>query len=225
MFNILVAESEPIFGQAIAELFPDGEFNVDHVDDGFNASELVRSRPYDAILLDRRITRISVYEICKQVRHQSTDAAVFILHSENTMAEEQLAVQYGVDQCISHPVELRDLNARVRAVLRRRKPTPQQSRLACHDLVLDGESGLVTKGGNLVELRPMEFVLLEFFMRNQGRVFSCSDLWCNVWKRKGTPSDSVRAHVAMLRKKICDPGVHPILTTIIGRGYKLEQPK
>jgi DNA-binding response OmpR family regulator len=222
MFKILVVEKQPQLVQAMEELFPPAEFQIAHVTDAFEASRLVNNTVYDVILLDRGIPRASVFEICKQGRARSVEAAIFILNAQRSGLEEELAVSYGADQCLEHPVQIRDLSARVRAILRRRTRAQPEGQISFQHLMLDINLGIVYSKSVPLNLRPMEFVLLKFFMENPGKVFSCEDLWSRVWQRTGTPSESVRAHIAMLRKKIADPGNSSSLKTVIGRGYKLQ---
>jgi DNA-binding response OmpR family regulator len=220
MFKILVAENESSFAEEVVHLFASDNFEVQQARDGLKASQLINSCTFDAVIVDRRISKVSAYEICQQIRRSNTDAAVLVVHCENSVAEEELAISHGADQCLMHPVELRQLKARIHALLRRHHQPERYIR--CSELVLDVETGLLTRNGEVINLRPMEFVLLEFFMKHPGCLFSCADLWLHVWRKKGPPSDSVRAHVSMLRKKLVSAGVPPIIKTVIGRGYIME---
>lgn len=220
MFKILVGEIESEFAQDIAKTFAPPEFLVQCAPDALELIRCAKAELYHAILLDRRITKANAFEMCRGLRSECSEAAIMILHAEDS-TEEELAINHGADQCLSHPVQLRDLSARLRALLRRRWAHAQAKQLSCHDLLLNLETGILTKDERKIDLRPMEFILLEFLMRNQGKVFSSADLWREVWKRKGPPSESVRAHIAMLRKKIGDEN-SSIIKTIVRRGYKIE---
>jgi DNA-binding response OmpR family regulator len=224
MFKILLALNEKPFAGEVAKLFSADDFEIHYAEDGLQVLKLANSRSYDSIILDRHITKASAFEICKLLRLNSPGTGVFLVNADTT-AEEDMAVTFGADQCLLRPVDPRALNARVRAMLRRKRSPENPSQLQCHDLVLDIKTGLLTKNGEQIDLRPMEFVLLQFLMKHQGRVYSCADLWSNVWKRKGLPSDSVRAHIAMLRKKLGCTNGYPLIKTIVGRGYKLEPPQ
>lgn len=222
MSRILVVEDEEGLSGAIKEWLEDEYYVVRVVADGSEALQILLKDPFEAVVLDVMLPSLNGIEVCKQYRAVGGKVPILILTARSTMSAKEEGLDCGADDYLTKPCDLRELSARIRALLRRPLTNPVMV-LEARDLKLDTNARTVSKAGEILRLLPKEFILLEVLMRHKGQVLSAENVIDHVW---GTTSEispeTVRSHVKALRKKIDDPSRSSIITTVHGMGYKVE---
>lgn len=227
MTKILIVEDETSFSEALAFLLGKEGFEVSVAEDGQQAIDKFKKEGADLILLDLMIPIISGIEVCRTIRTHS-QVPIIMLTAKDAEIDKVVGLELGADDYVTKPYSSRELIARIKAVLRR----------GISDESLDGESGIhvvagirldigkhqVTINGEVVALPLKEFELLEFLMRNAGRVLTRSQLIDRVWGGDYYgDTKTLDVHIKRLRAKIeADPANPVLIQTIRGLGYKLE---
>lgn len=227
MTKILIVEDEVSFSEALAFLLGKEGFEVSIAEDGQQAVDKFKKEGADLILLDLMIPVISGIEVCRMIRTTS-QVPIIMLTAKDAEIDKVVGLELGADDYVTKPYSSRELIARIKAVLRR----------GVMDDSLDGEGGIhvvagikldigkhqVTINGQLVSLPLKEFELLEFLMRNAGRVLTRSQLIDRVWGGDYYgDTKTLDVHIKRLRAKIeADPANPTLIQTIRGLGYKLE---
>lgn len=218
MSRILIVEDEEGLSGAIKEWLEDECYVVTVEYDGNLALNLMRASSFELIVLDIMLPGISGIEICKRYRHSGGITPILMLTAKTTMSAKEEGLDSGADDYLTKPFDMRELSARIRALLRRPQTTPT-SVLEAGELKLDRNSRVVTRNGQTVKLLPKEFILLEVLMRHKGQLLSTDELIDHVWSSSSQiTSDTVRSHVKSLRKKIDSAQIK----TVHGMGYKIE---
>ena len=200
--------------------------------DGAAGLETARSDKPDLVILDVMLPKMDGYEVCRILRRETT-VPIMMLTAKTEETDRVVGLEVGADDYVTKPFSMRELMARVRAMLRRadmmKKEAVSGSRapapcLKAGDLEIDTARHKVSRGGVAVELSRMEFALLEFLARNQGQVFSRDHLLEKVWGYDfAGDTRTVDVHVSWLRHKIEADPAHPRhLLTVRGVGYKFE---
>jgi two-component system response regulator RegX3 len=227
MTKILIVEDEASFSEALAFLLGKEGFDVSVAEDGQQAVDKFNKEGADLILLDLMIPIISGIEVCRIIRTTS-QVPIIMLTAKDAEIDKVVGLELGADDYVTKPYSSRELIARIKAVLRR----------GIIDEALDGENGIhvvagikldigkhqVTINGEVVALPLKEFELLEFLMRNAGRVLTRSQLIDRVWGGDYYgDTKTLDVHIKRLRSKIeADPANPLLIQTIRGLGYKLE---
>ena len=227
MTKILIVEDEVSFSEALAFLLGKEGFEVSVAEDGQQAVDKFSKEGADLILLDLMIPVISGIEVCRTIRATS-QVPIIMLTAKDAEIDKVVGLELGADDYVTKPYSSRELIARIKAVLRR----------GVIDDALEGESGVhlvagikldvgkhqVTINGQIVSLPLKEFELLEFLMRNAGRVLTRSQLIDRVWGGDYYgDTKTLDVHIKRLRAKIeADPANPVLIQTIRGLGYKLE---
>lgn len=224
MSKILLVEDEADLSGPISDKLTREKHVVQVVANGDEALECLRLYQYDLIILDWMLPGASGLDICRKFRSKKGTTPILMLTARSSLEDKEAGLDCGADDYLTKPFYLRELLARVRAILRRPAQTPGTViTIGC--LTLDPLAKTVTKNDKPLHLLPKEYALLEFFMRHNNQVFSAEALVDRVW-----PSDSlmlpdtVRTYIKNLRKKIDRPNVPSMISTIHGMGYKLEAP-
>jgi DNA-binding response OmpR family regulator len=221
--RILVVEDEADIARLIKRtLERSGDMRVDIVDRGDDALDAVLPDPPDLIVLDINLPAVNGFEVCRLLRARPATAAVpvIMLTARGAESDRVSGLDLGADDYITKPFSVRELAARVRAVLRRRpagamNPAPYRG---AH-LVADFDAVAVTVDGNPVRLTRTEFELLRCLVESRNRVLSRGRLLERVWGQDGTTATrSIDVHIARLRAKLCAAGNQ--IETLVGLGYR-----
>lgn len=225
MSRILVVEDEPYIALGLkSDLALEG-YEVEVARDGEAALERARAGRFDLILLDVMLPRKDGFAVCRELRKEGVATPIIMLTAKTQEAEKVLGLELGADDYVTKPFSPKELVARVGALLRRVNrpegggaPAP----LHYHGIVLDREHHEVTDAGRPVTLTAKEFLLLEYLMRNRGRVMSRDRLLTEVWGYQYTGGTrTVDVHVRRLREKL--PSLVTLLVTVKQFGYKLAE--
>ena len=227
MTKILVVEDEASFSEALAFLLGKEGFEIKIAEDGKQALDTFAKEGADLILLDLMIPIISGIEVCRTIR-TSSQVPIIMLTAKDAEIDKVVGLELGADDYVTKPYSSRELIARIKAVLRR-GVTEDQSDVehgihAVAGIKLDIGKHQVTINGEVVSLPLKEFELLEFLMRNAGRVLTRSQLIDRVWGGDYYgDTKTLDVHIKRLRAKIeADPANPVLIQTIRGLGYKLE---
>jgi DNA-binding response OmpR family regulator len=222
MAKILIAEDTESLTELIRCWLENEHHIVETVDNGAEALDRARFYDYDVIVIDWGLPGMAGVDVCRILRQAGNAVPIIMLTAKKTMDEKETGFESGVDDYITKPFEMRELSARIKALLRRPRAI-HTSVLRAGDLELEPESHLVTLGGQQIHLQPKEFKLLEFFIRHQGQIFSLEAILDRLWSADTDASvESVRKQITRLRSKIADQDKDSILKNIHGVGYKLE---
>ena len=221
--RILVAEDERKVASFIRQGLEEEGHAVEVADDGETALDLiVAGPPYDLIVLDVMLPKRDGFAILRAMRGRGVKTPVLVLTARDSVADKVAGLDVGADDYLTKPFAFDEFLARVRALLRRgsdaRTPT-----LRVGDLLLDPARRDVRRGERRITLTTREYALLEYFMRNAGRVLTRPMITEHVWGLDFDPeSNVVDVYVGYLRRKIDVEGDHPLVRTVRGAGYTLK---
>lgn len=220
--RILVVEDEQKVASFIKKGLEEEGYAVDVAADGEEGLALGLARVHDLIILDIRLPKMDGLRVLQALRQDHVTAPVLLLTVRATIEDKVLGLDAGADDYLTKPFAFQELVARVRALLRRRAEA-EPTVLRIDDLRLDPARRTVTRGGEKIDLTPREFALLDYFMRNPGRVLTRTMIAEHVWDYSfDTSTNVIDVYVNYLRKKI-DSGREPkLLHTMRGVGYVLK---
>lgn len=220
--RILVVEDDNFIAKALIEVLSSQNYVVEVASDGQAGWELIQVIAYDLIVLDVMLPKLDGISLCRRLRESGYQTPVLLLTGRNTGHDKAIGLDAGADDYLVKPFDLEELFARVRALLRRGTSTPPI--LEWENLRLNPSSCEVFYGTQPVNLTPKEYALLELFLRNSNRVFSCSAILDNIWAFDKTPGEeAVRTQIKGLRQKLKAVGAPPDwLDTVYGIGYRLK---
>jgi two-component system copper resistance phosphate regulon response regulator CusR len=219
--KILIVEDEPKVASFIKKGLEENNYEADIAYDGITAEKLVRSGRYDLFILDIIIPGINGLDLCKKLKEINPNIPVLMLTALGTTDDKISGFEAGASDYLVKPFEFRELLARVKVLLRKPEiPRNKTNILIVGDLELDLERKVARRGDAFIDLTAKEFSLLEYFMRNSGRVLSRIDIAEKVWDIKfdfGT--NVVDVYVNFLRKKIDKGHDTKMIHTRVGFGY------
>jgi len=226
--KILVVEDDQNLLNVLAYNLRQEGYQVMTATDGSQALDVARTGKPDLVILDVMLPKLSGFEVCRILRKEAT-VPILMLTAKAEEIDKIVGLEIGADDYMTKPFSLRELLARVRAMLRRaemaaQKPPGKKVSYKINDLEIDTGRRQVTLRGKALDLAPKEFDLLAFLAENRGLVFSRSKLLEEVWGYDYVgDTRTVDVHVRWLRQKIeADPGNPRQLITVRGAGYKLE---
>jgi DNA-binding response OmpR family regulator len=223
MSRILVVEDDPAILRGLADNLKFESYEVLTASDGEAAYRLIREKSLDLVILDLMLPRMSGYEVCRKVRAEGVMTPIVMLTARGEEGDRILGLDLGADDYISKPFSVRELLARIRAVLRRTQPGPNApDDLRFDDVTIDFRRYEARKGKVSVEMTRKEFGVLRFLAGRAGAVVTRDELLNEVWGYDATPTTrTVDNHMASLRAKLeATPAEPRHLLTIHGVGYK-----
>jgi DNA-binding response OmpR family regulator len=223
--TILVVEDEASLASTLSYNLRKSGFNVVSAADGLEGLHVARRDRPDVIVLDLMLPKMDGLEVCRRVRAES-DVPILMLTAKSEELDKVVGLEMGADDYLTKPFSMRELMARVRALLRRaggREPAEDGSRIVVGDIALDIRGRTVQRHGREVALKPKEFDLLFFLAKNAGQVFSREQLLEHVWGYDFFGgSRTVDVHIRWLREKLEERPAQPRhILTVRGVGYKL----
>ncbi|MFA7339148.1 MAG: response regulator transcription factor [Candidatus Obscuribacterales bacterium] len=223
MAKILIVEDEADLAELVKNWLVKDHHLVEIADDGLEALIRMETNNYDVVILDIMLPSVNGMEICKRYRKSGGSAGIIMVTAKGHVDDKETGLDSGADDYMTKPFQLKELAARVRAVLRRNHGQAQDI-MRFRDLEIDVNEFRVLKGGHEVHLLPKEFRLFEFFLRHPHQVFSAEDILSSVWESDTEALlDTVRGHITRVRKKLDTAGTPSIIATVYGVGYKLGE--
>jgi two-component system copper resistance phosphate regulon response regulator CusR len=220
--KILVIEDERKVASFIKRGLEEHEYIVDVAYDGSTGLDMALSNDYELIILDLNLPFLNGIEVCKQLRKEKT-IPVLMLTALGSLENKITGLDSGADDYLLKPFEFQELLARIRALSRRYNVFNANESYTIADLELDAETKTVKRSGKKIELTAKEFTLLEYFMKNEGKVLSRSDIAENVWDLSfDTGTNIIDVYINYLRKKVDKDYSPKLIHTLIGMGYVLK---
>jgi two-component system response regulator MprA len=223
--RILVVDDEPAVQQALSRAFALERYRVELAGDGIEALDVLAGEHFDAVVLDVTMPGVSGLEVCRRLRASGDRSPVLMLTARDAIDDRVAGLDAGADDYLVKPFALRELLARVRALLRRHGEEDGPRILTFEDMTLDGLAHDVHRGERRLELTRTEFSLLELFMRHPRQVLSRSTIFEDVWGYDfGAASNTLGVYMGYLRRKTEEGGRPRLLHTVRGVGYILRAP-
>ena len=222
--RILLVDDEVELTDSLSRVLTREGYSVDVAYDGAAGMALALPGDYQLLILDWMLPVQSGLEICQQIRSHLDRTPVLFLTAKDTLDDRVLGLDAGADDYLVKPFELRELLARVRALLRRGNAgmsSPETGRLRFADLELDWENQVGDRNGRLIELSEKECQLLMYLMRHPARVLTHEQLYQQLWSQSEQPNSNVlAAQIRLLRRKLEHPGETRLIHTVYGKGYR-----
>jgi two-component system, OmpR family, phosphate regulon response regulator PhoB len=222
---VLIVEDERAQMELLSYNLQKQGYRVARASDGEEGLLLARERLPDLIVLDWMVPLVSGIEVCRRLKAQADTRAipVIMLTARGEESDRIRGLDTGADDYVVKPYAIKELQARIRAMLRRIRASSVGETLVHGDLVLDSDTHKVTRAGQPIALGPIEFRLLATFMERPGRVYSRDRLLDRVWGREAEiDTRTVDVHVGRLRKALARPGLPNPIRTVRGSGYSLD---
>ncbi len=220
--SILVIEDNRNIAEMIGEYLERRDYALDFAADGVTGLHLAVTNSYDAIVLDLMLPGMDGIELCRKLRQDGKKSTpVLMLTARDTLDDKVTGLNAGADDYLVKPFEVRELEARLAALIRRQRRQVSHELLQVGDLALDTATLQLKRGGQELQISPIGMKLLTILMRESPRVVSRRDIEREVWGDILPDSDTLRSHLYNLRKVIDKPFEKPLLHTIHSAGYRL----
>ncbi len=220
--RILVVDDDEILVDILTQSLSSQNHVIDVAEDGEIAWQYIESLEYQLILLDIDLPRLDGVSLCEKIRAENYTIPILLMTAKDASQDRIRGLDAGADDYLTKPLDLGELNARIRALSRRGEVIPTNI-LAVNGLTLDPISCRVSYHENPIKLTAKEYSLLELFLRNPSRVFSRSQILDSIWTFDDPPlEESVKAHIKGLRKKLKKVGIIGWIENVYGIGYRLN---
>ena len=221
---ILIVEDNRNISEMVGEYLESRGFEVDFASDGLDGYRLATSNPYDAIVLDLMLPRMDGMEVCRRLREDARKTTpILMLTARDTLDEKLNGLSSGADDYLTKPFAIRELEARLRVLIRRDHRMIGAEILQVADLRLDPATHRVSRAGHTLQLSPTAIRLLGILMRESPRVVSRQDIEREIWGNDLPDSDTLRSHLYNLRKVVDKPFEQPLLHTVQSAGYRARR--
>ncbi len=216
---ILVIEDNPDIVENLYDYFESRGHAVDAAYDGISGLEFVVKNIYDVVILDLMLPGMDGLEVCEKLREQGRDLPVLMLTARDTVDDKVLGLSSGADDYLVKPYSLKELEARLQALVRRARGGVSKTQLSIAGLELDTVTLKVKRAGQNINLPPITLKILELLMRQSPRVVSRLEIERYIWGDDLPGTDSLRVHINTLRNFIDKPFEKQLLKTVRGMGY------
>jgi two-component system alkaline phosphatase synthesis response regulator PhoP len=228
--KLLIVEDDPAIQRMIGDYFRHVGYDIVTASDGESGVRLAQSERPAAMILDLMLPKLDGLSVCRQVRERNSSLPIIMLTAKDDVVDKVLGLEMGADDYLTKPFSLRELEARLKTVLRRTRTRPGDSDDADQIPILRGDLRIdpgrreVTVNGRAIELTPKEFELLSLFAAHPGRVYSRKYLLENIWDYTYSGYDrTIDSHINRLRSKIEEnPDEPKMVLTVWGVGYKFN---
>lgn len=219
---ILLIEDNRGISEMVGEFLERRDYMVDYATDGLTGLGLAVANGYDAIVLDLMLPGLDGVSLCRRLRREEKcSTPVLMLTARDTIDDKLVGLDAGADDYLVKPFEVRELEARIRSLIRRNRRRVSDEVLVVADLMLDTATQRVTRDGRELQVSPIGIKLLMILMRESPRVVSRRDLEREIWGDTLPDSDTLRSHLYNLRRTIDRPFAVQLLQTIHSSGYRL----
>jgi DNA-binding response OmpR family regulator len=218
--RLLIVEDENEIADPLKVALEKRGFAVDLADNGKTGLQKAQINEYDCLILDLNLPKLDGIEVAKQLRSDGSSVPILMLTARTSQNNINEGLEIGADDYLTKPFDFKELLLRIKAVIKR--STPEKNVVfSAHDINVDTASMKVMKSNSLIQLNAKEYGILEYLMRNKGRVISQEELLEHVWNEEMDAfTQTVRTNIKTLRKKV-DPK-KSIIKTFIGKGYVIE---
>jgi DNA-binding response OmpR family regulator len=221
--RILLVEDDPVIGAEIKSALQGEGYMVEHVTDGVQALEAQPYGDFKLILLDIMLPKMDGWAVCERLRQKKVATPILMLTARDSVDDRVRGLEGGADDYLSKPFDVRELLARVKALIRRDK-VHRTGKIQISDLEIDSNAKTVRRAGKDIHLTPREYSLLEALARNEGRTITREVILEGVWNNEERLENTVNFHITSLRKKV-DADFEPkLIHTVHGFGYVLKSP-
>jgi two-component system OmpR family response regulator len=222
--RLLLVEDDHKIALFVKSGLKEAGFAVDHAANGEDGLHLALTEPYDAAVIDLMLPSVDGLTIIKEMRDKQISTPVLILSAKRSVDERVQGLTAGGDDYLTKPFAFSELLARVQALIRRSTSVTAPLELKVDDLVLNIQTRKVVRGGEEIDLQPLEFSLLEYLLRNAGRIVSKTMIMEHVWDYNFNPQTNVvEARICCLRDKIDKDFDRKLIHTVRGVGYVLKE--
>ncbi|GER89344.1 DNA-binding response regulator [Dictyobacter vulcani] len=222
--RILVVEDDPRLGPSLKKGLEGNHYAVDLISNGEDAFLAALATAYDLLVLDILLPGLNGFEVCKRLREKGRVMPILLLTALGEVDHRVKGLDLGADDYLVKPFAFSELEARVRALLRRKGPT-RTPVLQFMDIKLDTRTHDVYRGDRLIALGSKEYSLLEFFMRHPHQVLSRTMIAEHVWDSDTEHlSNVIDVYIRYLRRKLCEQNEPDVIVTVRGAGYQLKEP-
>jgi DNA-binding response OmpR family regulator len=222
--RILVVEDDPRLGTNLKKGLEKHHYAVDLVIDGEDAVLMGTTTPYDLIVLDVLLPRLNGFEVCRQLRDHRRTMPILLLTALGEVDHRVMGLDTGADDYLTKPFAFRELEARIRALLRR-ESTTKTAAVCFLDITLDTRTHEARRGERIIPLNNKEYALLEYLMRHPRQVLSRTMIAEHVWDCEAEHfSNVIDVYIRYLRRKLCENHEPDVIHTIRGAGYQLKEP-
>jgi len=224
MTRILIVEDEPAIAQALEDDLTLEGYRVEVITDGCTAVTKARAEAFDAILLDIMLPGKDGFEVCRELRRSGVRTPILMLTARTQESDKVLGLETGADDYVTKPFGVRELRARVAALIRRSQAGTSLPTVRIGEAEVDFSRGEIRRGDRTTTLTPIEFRLLQAFVRARGRILTREQLISEAWGPNTFVSDRVvDNHIGSLRKKLEPDATEPqYLRNVRGLGYRFD---
>jgi DNA-binding response OmpR family regulator len=223
--RILVVEDDPHLGPSLKKGLEGAHYAVDLVADGADALTMALAIPYDLVVLDVLLPGMNGFTVCRELRAKGRTAPILMLTALGEIDHRVNGLDLGADDYLTKPFAFRELEARIRALLRRESDVAKNAELRFLDISVNTRTHDVRRGERQIELTSKQYALLEFLMRHPRQVLSRGMIADHVWNEEtDNLSNVIDVYIRYLRRKLCETGEPDVIHTIRGFGYQLKEP-
>jgi DNA-binding response OmpR family regulator len=220
--RVLIVEDHKDIAEMLYDYFERREYELDYASDGRMGFNLASSNDYDVILLDLMLPEMDGLDVCRKLREESrVYTPILMLTARDTLQDKIIGLDSGADDYLVKPFEILELEARIKALMRRSGQTAQAEVLQVGELELDTGTLEVKRSGESIYLSPIGLKILTILMKEAPTVVSRNQLEHEIWGDILPDSDTLRSHMYNLRKQIDKPFDSSLLQTIQSRGYRI----